>query len=215
MRHLPFPHTKTPSMGVLLLNQCVLWVSALLADTSNNPSTHPSIHLSIYHSFISHQKKKPIILLPDSSNYLCLPSPSCISTFAWLLSPLLPPAVILNLNLSPCARAHARTHAHTLSVHAGAAISACPSAIHHHFICLNWMPSGPLILSISPLTNSSSLRAQSRHTPYPKLDFLPLPPCLSSSFFSPHPFLSPSLVKEWEKDGDGVAERFIRWKVMV
>lgn len=32
---------------------------------------------------------------------------------------------------------------------------------------------------------------------------------------SPLFFLIPSLAKEWEKDGDGVAERFIRWKVMV
>lgn len=36
----------------------------------------------------------------------------------------------------------------------------CPTAIHHHFISLNWMPSGPLILRISTLTNSCSLHTQ-------------------------------------------------------
>lgn len=188
----------------------------LLADTSNNPSIHPPIPLSIYHSFISRHKKKPIILLPDSSFLPSLPALPflhlhiCMAAFPTSSSCCHP--------VSPCARARTRTHAHTLSANAGAAISACPNAIHHHFICLNWMPSGPLILSISPLTNSSSLRAQSRHTSYPKLDFLPLPPCLLFFFFfSPLPpfLLFPSLVKEWEKDGDGVAERFIRWKVMV
>lgn len=40
----------------------------------------------------------------------------------------------------------------------------CPAAIHHHFISLNWMPSGPLILRISTLTNSCSLYTEAKHT---------------------------------------------------
>lgn len=44
----------------------------------------------------------------------------------------------------------------------------CLTAIHHHFISLNWMPSGPLKLHISSLTNSCSLHTQRnahRNTP--------------------------------------------------
>lgn len=86
----------------------------------------------------------------------------------------------------------------------------CSTAIHHHFICLNWMPSGPLILPISPLTNSCSAHTQKNNTQTHTLSqtrFSPPVP-VSASFF---PL---SLVKEWE-EGDGVAERFIRRKVMV
>ena len=92
------------------------------------------------------------------------------------------------------ARAHTHTHTHT---HKSVRLRR-PAAIHHHFICLNWMPSGPLIHPISALTNScfsTHRRTTHKHTLCPKLDFLLLSLCLLTLFL---PFC-----------GEGVGER--RW----
>lgn len=65
----------------------------------------------------------------------------------WLL---MSPASLLYVYVRVCARTN--TH---ISVGL-----CCLTAIHHHFISLNWMPSGPLKLHISSLTNSCSLHTQ-------------------------------------------------------
>lgn len=98
-----------------------------------------------------------------------------------------------------------RSHTHTH----WSVCFCCLNAIHHHFICLNWMPSGPLILPISPLTNSCSPYTQKNNTQQHNLSqtrFTPIP-------VSASPFVS--LVQEWEKASDGVDEWFIRQKVML
>lgn len=91
------------------------------------------------------------------------------------------------------------THTHT-HTHAGTHRSVrlcCPTAIHHHFICLNWMPSGPLILPIFPLTNSCSLHTLKNNTQtHTQSQTRFSPPAPLSTFF-------PSLT------GEGVRER--RW----